>query len=258
MAAPDRQPNLTDARAVGVLQDLLAADPTSLERAMQQAAQTTADALRADKVDVFVFQPTEHALIALGTSDTPMGRNEKAAGLDRMPLDRGGRMAEVFHTRRSHLGLHTDQDPVEPAELTTVLGVRSTVASPLVIEGEVRGVVVASSSVPAFFSQDELRLLEAVARWVGLVGDRAMLVEQLAARAAEAGFEAGATAALDVLTPRQQDVARLIAQGLTNGEIARRLVLSPGTVANHIQQILHRLNLRGRTQLAVWVAERSR
>lgn len=256
MAAPDPSP--TDARALGVLQRLLAGDPTSVENAMQQAAQAVAEALRADKVDVFVYQSAEDTLVALGTSDTPMGRKQKAVGLDRMPLEGGGRMAEVYRTGRSHLGPDTDHDPAEPRALTTILGVRSTVASPLLVGGQVRGLVLASSATPAFFGEEELALLDAVARWVGLIGENAMLVEQLAARAAQAGFEAGATAALDILTPRQQDVARLIAQGLTNAEIAQRLVLSEGTVANHVQQILHRLDLRGRTQLAVWVAERNR
>ena len=39
-------------------------------------------------------------------------------------------------------------------------------------------------------------------------------------------------------------------------EIARRLVLEPGTVANHVAAILERLGFRSRTQIAVWAAER--
>jgi DNA-binding NarL/FixJ family response regulator len=57
------------------------------------------------------------------------------------------------------------------------------------------------------------------------------------------------------LSPRQLEIAALIRQGLTNAEIAARLVLSPGTVANHVANILDRLNLRSRTQVAVWAAE---
>jgi DNA-binding NarL/FixJ family response regulator len=56
------------------------------------------------------------------------------------------------------------------------------------------------------------------------------------------------------LTPRQRDVARLIGFGYTNAQIAARLVLQPGTVANHVAHILFRLGLRNRSQVAVWAA----
>ena len=42
----------------------------------------------------------------------------------------------------------------------------------------------------------------------------------------------------------------LVAGGLTNLEIAERLVLTPGTVANHVESILRRLGFRSRTQVA--------
>jgi DNA-binding CsgD family transcriptional regulator len=56
----------------------------------------------------------------------------------------------------------------------------------------------------------------------------------------------------DALTPRQMEIARLIARGYTNQRIADALVLTPGTVANHVQHILDRLGLHSRTQVAVW------
>ncbi len=66
---------------------------------------------------------------------------------------------------------------------------------------------------------------------------------------------AAAEQAVELLTRRQQEVAGLVAQGLTNAEIARRLVLTPGTVASHMEHILRRLNLRSRSQVAVWAVE---
>jgi DNA-binding NarL/FixJ family response regulator len=54
------------------------------------------------------------------------------------------------------------------------------------------------------------------------------------------------------LTPRQREIARLIALGCTNREIGRRLVLEPGTVANHVAHILDRLGLANRAQVASW------
>jgi DNA-binding NarL/FixJ family response regulator len=57
------------------------------------------------------------------------------------------------------------------------------------------------------------------------------------------------------LSPRQWEIASLLALGLTNGQIAARLILSPGTVANHIQHILIKLGASSRTQIAVWAVE---
>jgi DNA-binding CsgD family transcriptional regulator len=54
---------------------------------------------------------------------------------------------------------------------------------------------------------------------------------------------------------RQQEIAAAIAEGLSNDEIAERLVLESGTVANHVAAIRVRLDLRNRTQIGVWAAE---
>lgn len=54
------------------------------------------------------------------------------------------------------------------------------------------------------------------------------------------------------LTPRELEVLRLLAQGATNREIADALVISEGTVKNHISNILQRLDIRDRTQAAVY------
>jgi DNA-binding NarL/FixJ family response regulator len=58
------------------------------------------------------------------------------------------------------------------------------------------------------------------------------------------------------LTARQVEVAVMIARGLTNQGIADELVLTPGTVANHVEHILTKLGFRSRAQIAVWAVER--
>lgn len=55
----------------------------------------------------------------------------------------------------------------------------------------------------------------------------------------------------DKLTPREVDVLRLLARGLTNADIAARLYLSEGTVRNHISAIFVKLDAADRTQAAV-------
>lgn len=56
------------------------------------------------------------------------------------------------------------------------------------------------------------------------------------------------------LTARQCATAALIAQGYSNKEIARELVVSEGTAANHVRNILQRLGCANRAQVAAWVA----
>jgi predicted ATPase/DNA-binding CsgD family transcriptional regulator len=54
------------------------------------------------------------------------------------------------------------------------------------------------------------------------------------------------------LTARQREVAALVARGLTNQEIANALIISPRTAETHVQNILTKLDLTSRSQLAVW------
>ncbi|NUT33186.1 MAG: response regulator transcription factor, partial [Hamadaea sp.] len=51
-------------------------------------------------------------------------------------------------------------------------------------------------------------------------------------------------------TPREREVALLVAEGLTNAELARRLYISPKTAAVHVSSILHKLGVSSRTEVA--------
>ena len=50
-------------------------------------------------------------------------------------------------------------------------------------------------------------------------------------------------------------MASLVAQGLSNRDIAERLVVSERTAENHVQRLLNRLGVRSRAQVAVWAVD---
>lgn len=64
--------------------------------------------------------------------------------------------------------------------------------------------------------------------------------------------EASNTKKLDALTNREIDIVKAIAGGLTNREIASKLFISEGTVKNNVTSILGKLNLKHRTQIAIY------
>ena len=70
-------------------------------------------------------------------------------------------------------------------------------------------------------------------------------------RAADGMREAPPTRELDALTTREREVLVLVAQGLTNDEIAQRLFLSPLTAKTHVSRIMAKLGARDRVHLVV-------
>jgi DNA-binding NarL/FixJ family response regulator len=58
------------------------------------------------------------------------------------------------------------------------------------------------------------------------------------------------------LTEREREVAILLAQGMSNREIAETLVISESTAEVHVKHILSKLGLRSRSQVAAWAARR--
>jgi DNA-binding NarL/FixJ family response regulator len=58
-----------------------------------------------------------------------------------------------------------------------------------------------------------------------------------------------------MLTPREHEVAALLAQGLTNRQIAERLIVTERTVASHVEHILAKLGFASRHQVGAWATD---
>lgn len=116
-----------------------------------------------------------------------------------------------------------------------------------VVRGGARGYVTKNISGPD--------LLEAIERVAD--GD-AVFSPRLAGFVLDAfaGEDVPTADELDVLTPREREVLRLIARGYTYREVARELVLSVKTVETHVSAVLRKLQLSNRRELARWAAAR--
>jgi DNA-binding CsgD family transcriptional regulator len=91
----------------------------------------------------------------------------------------------------------------------------------------------------------------ALSRWSGW---RVAQRDQVRAELGMAPTGATPVTGPGALTPREREVALLIADGLTNAELARRLYISPKTAAVHVSNILHKLGVSSRTMVGAAVS----
>src|SRR2546423_2041732 len=174
-------------RLLTTLEGLLELSATEVKVTLDQATSVIAAGPAADKVDLFFHAPASSPLVALGTSNTPMGRKQRTIALDRLPLANGGRTVEVFLTGTSYLTHHADQDPEELMGVKVGLDVKSEIAAAFEVKTLRRGVLLAVSSTPEFFSEQDLHFLEAIAKWMGIVIHRTELIERMKHEAVEQG-----------------------------------------------------------------------
>ena len=98
--------------------------------------------------------------------------------------------------------------------------------------------------------------IESLAEAVRAVAAGGLVIDPRVARLALApsrdeGDEGDGPPALALLTPTEREVAAMVAEGLTNQEIAARMVLAEGTVKNHVSALLRKLRAADRTVLAL-------
>ncbi|MFL0252044.1 response regulator [Clostridium neuense] len=71
----------------------------------------------------------------------------------------------------------------------------------------------------------------------------------------DVSVQASANKNVDDICDTEWDIIKCIGFGLSNKEIAKKLMLSEGTVRNYLSNILNKLNFRDRTQLAIWAVQ---
>ncbi|OUE26759.1 response regulator transcription factor [Clavibacter michiganensis] len=113
------------------------------------------------------------------------------------------------------------------------------------LEAGARGFVLKDAE-PEEFIQAVRALAEGRAALDGVTTRRVMA--EFTRRRAASAVHPGA----DVLTPREQDIVRLLGDGLSNDEIAGRLVIETSTVKSHLTRIMTKLGTRDRLQTVVW------
>ncbi len=146
----------------------------------------------------------------------------------------------------------TEQIAADPA----LAGVRVVIVTTFELDEYVARAVRAGASgflVKDTEPVDLLRAVRVVAAGEALLspGVTRRLLERLSVGLREAPD----TAALDALTEREREVLRLVGLGLTNDEIAERLVLSPLTAKTHVSRIMTKVGARDRVHLVVLAYE---
>jgi DNA-binding CsgD family transcriptional regulator/GAF domain-containing protein len=163
-------------------------------------------------------------------------------------------------------------------ELVAVTRTDSYAAAPITVGTDVVGLLHADHRRPGraaraedrdllwLFSDGLSHLVSRVATLEATERLRARMHELLTAPAGDEHFgrpdaephaAPGPGATPEVLTPRESEVARMMSEGCTNSQIARRLVLSEGTVKTHVKHILAKLHASNRAEaVAIWLSGR--
>jgi len=164
-------------------------------------------------------------------------------------------VVEVFQTGSCYLSGHADTDPEELGVATSSFGLPSRIIVPLRRAGRRLGVLSAASPWPEAFAAADSWILEGISACISRLVQPATPAAPWSSQVAAPRRYAEPTALLSRLTRRQLEVAQLVAAGFTNDQIAERLVLTSGSVANHIAAILHGLGMSSRTQVATLVVQ---
>jgi predicted ATPase/DNA-binding CsgD family transcriptional regulator len=198
------------------------------------------------------------SLWAMGMDAWRRGDNHQAAGLERESL-------RIKRNLDDHMGIATCLEALAWVSATDGEGDRAGVLLGAA-EAIWRRIGMSLAPMPGLWAYrekaeararedlDDRAFQDALAHGLGLTVDQASryaLEEEVdEPQPRESNMEAA------VLTPREREVCELVADGLSNRQIAERLVISKRTAEAHVEHILIKLGFTSRVQVAAWLAER--
>jgi DNA-binding CsgD family transcriptional regulator/putative methionine-R-sulfoxide reductase with GAF domain len=227
-----------------------------LEPVLDRLLETALRVVRADAGSIMLLSRERDTLVVVAAR----GARARTILGTRQPADRSvaGWALRAGETVLLHGGAYEQPSSDHPRELA------SSVVVPLALGGRLVGVLNASRE-PGAPRMDEhtARLLELVANQAAILIDSVQMLEELQRKdqrleqlVDQLLGETGRRPATSVdllapLTRREQQVLELLVDGLTNREIALRLVVEPDTVKDHVQSIIKKLGATDRTHAAV-------
>jgi DNA-binding CsgD family transcriptional regulator/putative methionine-R-sulfoxide reductase with GAF domain len=227
-----------------------------LEPVLDRLLGTALHVVRADAGSVMLLSRERDTLIVVAAR----GPRARAIIGSRQPADRSvaGWALRAGETVLLHGGAYTQPTSDHPRDLA------SSIVVPLALSGRLVGVLNASREPGAARMDDNaVRLLELLANQAAILIDSVQMLDELQRKdqrleqlVDQLLGETGRRPATSVdllapLTRREQQVLELLVDGLTNREIAVRLVVEPDTVKDHVQSIIKKLGATDRTHAAV-------
>ncbi|HYD55981.1 MAG TPA: GAF domain-containing sensor histidine kinase, partial [Burkholderiales bacterium] len=202
-----------------LLEGFLRIPAGNLQSTLAHIANLIAAATAADKVDGFLYDASRDSLVAVGTSNQPLSALERKLGLDVLPVSNGGRVVYVYQTGETFLTGHLEQDPEELRGVKEAMKIRSKLGVPLHLGEQRCGMIMIASLKNDYFTEEDARMAENVARWAGIVAHRAQLAEAISRNATEHGRRAGAEELVTVLA---HDLRNFLSPMRIRMEILRR------------------------------------
>lgn len=221
-----------------------------LQRRFEQAerclTEAIAEAEMAHHISALGYIIPEYALLALQQGDPAAATERLDAALDIQQQIGDPRYASQAIEVAAWIAT-LQRDPLRAARL---LGAVSALREVIAVAVPPMTQVYYDAYLPQ--AQRQVDSAEWEAAWE--VGHGLTLADALAlARATETGSSAESSPEpLVGLSPRENEVIRLLAEGLSNQEIAAALSISPHTAANHVTNIMNKLGVDSRTAAATW------
>jgi DNA-binding CsgD family transcriptional regulator/putative methionine-R-sulfoxide reductase with GAF domain len=227
-----------------------------LEPVLDRLLGTALQVVRADAGSVMLLSRERDTLVVVAAR----GPRARAIIGSRQPADRSiaGWALRAGETVLLHGGAYSQPTSDHPRELA------SSIVVPLALSGRLVGVLNASREPGAARMDDtSVRLLELLANQAAILIDSVQMLDELQRKdqrleqlVDQLLGETGRRPATSVdllapLTRREQQVLEQLVDGLTNREIALRLVVEPDTVKDHVQSIIKKLGATDRTHAAV-------